>query len=100
MSTLQAIALGAMMVCTPSLIFLTWVLWKAPPSRSCDEGTSSHPMGDRITADILPSSAAPGGLGPLSALDLSLGRMSRRPPARGSPPLSHRSTAASSASST
>ena len=53
MSTLQAIALGAMMVCTPSLMFLTWILWKAPPIRSCDEDTSSHPMGDRITADIL-----------------------------------------------
>jgi hypothetical protein len=53
MSTLQAIALGAMMVCAPSLIFLTWELWKTPPSRSCDEHTSSQPMGDRLTADIL-----------------------------------------------
>jgi hypothetical protein len=51
-STIQAIALGAM-VCTPSLIFLTWVLWKTPPSWSYDEDTSSHPMGDRVTAEIL-----------------------------------------------
>jgi hypothetical protein len=54
MSTLPAIALGAMMVCTPSLVFLAWLLWKALSIRSYDEDASSHPTGDRrFPAEIL-----------------------------------------------
>jgi hypothetical protein len=37
MTTVEAIALGAMLAWTPSLVFLAWALWRTPLPNDRDE---------------------------------------------------------------